>query len=286
MRGSHHRKDLVNTRASILVILLSLLTLGGCASQAPHDQTAATSRPASQPTSRPTASGLADEVGRRHGEEAWNAKQAVRARLKVQFGERPPLEGTLLYAMHTGESRLDLDGGTVLVFDGQKAWSAPGAFPRARFQLRTWPFFLSAPFKLGDPGSKLEPAGDHALQPAGQVLRCARLSFDAGVGDTPDDWYDCYVRDDGLLAGMGYIVTYGKSAAEAEKTPHAIVYRDYQEVDGVTLSTSWRFYSWTREGGITGDPLGSATLSKISFVTPEPGAFTKPEGAVEDALPE
>ncbi len=253
---------------SILLSFLLLSALGCASPQAPAE-----------------APGLGAEVARHHGVEAWRTKRAVRAKLVVKFGDKPALEGVLLYAPSANTVRLELTNGTLLVFDGQRAWSAPGPFPRARFHLLTWPYFLAAPFKLEDPGSHLEAVGEHALVAGQPPLRVGRLTFGAGVGDTPDDWYDAYVSQEGALKALGYIVTYGKEAAAAEQAPHACVYSEFVEVEGVRFATSWTFHDWTRAGGVTGAPLGVGSLSEITFVTPKAGDFAKPAGAVEDALP-
>lgn len=252
-------------------LLLPALALAGCAGTAPA--------PAEG------QGGLAAEVASFHGGKAWGQKRAYRAKIEVAFGKRPPLRGVLLYAPHQNKVRFDLEDGTTLVFDGERAWAAPKAFPRARFHLLTWPYFIAAPFKLGDPGTKLVEVGEHALAKGQDPLRVGRLTFGAGVGDTPDDWYDVYASPEGRLEALGYIVTYGKEAAEAEQAPHACVYSEFVEVEGVLLAQSYRFYDWTRAGGIVGEPLGRVTLSEVSYVTPTKGDFSKPAGAVEDALP-
>ena len=265
-----------------LIVTLSLAPASAQDSQ-PASRPAPTSRPAPAASPSPAASGLAAEVAARHGGDAWSQLEAVRCRLRVEFGGKVRLEGTMLYAPHSNRVRLDLDDGAVLVFDGQRAWCAPQAFPRARFHLLTWSYFLGAPFKLGDPGSALADAGRHPLRPDAAPLRVGRLTFGAGVGDTPDDWY---VDDEGTLHALGYIVTYGKSATEASKEPHAAVYDDYTVVAGLRLSQRWTFYNWTRAAGLQGEPIGRVQVSKLEVVEPAADAFAQPQGAVEDALPE
>ena len=46
-----------------------------------------------------------------------------------------------------------------------------------------------------------------------------KISFDAGVGDAPDDWYIAFTDDQGRMDALGYIVTYSKSQEEAEARP-------------------------------------------------------------------
>jgi hypothetical protein len=86
---------------------------------------------------------------------------------------------------------------------------------------------------------------------------------------------------------MAYIVTYGKTAGDKPEEPHAIVYDDFRTTDGVTLATRWTFRDWVPGKGVSGDPLGRATLSNIKFLTPPPGFFDQPAGgAKEDVVPQ
>jgi hypothetical protein len=213
--------------------------------------------------------------------------QAVQADLDVSFGGASVLSGSMLYDPRTNRVRIDVADTALLFYDGERAWISPASVtvPRARFHLQTWPYFLAAPFKLQDPGTHLEPTGRHPLD--GTPCETARLTFDPGVGDSPDDWYFVYEDPEtGRLAAMGYIVTYGGvTVEEAEAEPHAIVYHDYVTIDGVTLSRRWLFHHWSEALGPYGDPIGEATLRNIRFVEPDERAFAVPAGVKEDRLP-
>lgn len=220
------------------------------------------------------------------GRTAWYAAKALQARLSLSFGGRPALAGRILFRTDLGASRLELDDGTVVVFDGRSAWVSPASSPfkQARFHVLTWPYFVALPMKLRDPGTHLQALGERRLR--GRSYAAARLTFDAGVGDTPEDWYVLY-RDpsSGRLAAAAYVVTYGKDAAAAAQEPHAITYEDHVAVDGVQIATTWTFWHWSEARGIEGKPLGSGKLSELSFVQPGPEAFARPLGAKEDTLP-
>lgn len=255
------------------------LALCGCATE---------EKTADVATTRPDVSGggLADRIDTAHNGEDWRSRQAVAADITVRFGARPALRGALVYDYHRNLVRIKTDDAT-LIFDGEKAWVSPASatVPMARFHLLTWPYFLAAPFKLNDPGSHLVPAG--SLRMDGEWHDAATLTFSAGTGDSPDDWYLVYADPDtGRLAGMAYIVTYGgKSRQDAEEEPHFIVYEDYVDVDGVLLSTHWNFRLWSEDKGPFGDSIGAVTLSNVRFVETDWRDFQKPEDAKEDALP-
>lgn len=230
---------------------------------------------------------FAKSIEKAHGAKAWYQKAAFETEITVEFGGQQALAGTLLTDPVVGKVRIDLGDGTALVLNEEGVWKAPAdsAFPGARFHILTWPYFVAAPMKLRDPGAQLEKLGKLPLK-GGEELPAARLTFESGVGDTPDDWYVVY-RDaeSNRLAGMAYIVTFGKDTAAAEAEPHAITYHDFVEVEGVSIPTRWKFWNWSREKGIEGDPIGNVQLKKPRFVTPAADAFATPAGAEAQPLP-
>jgi hypothetical protein len=264
-------------------LLLCLLTLAGCGpAPEPAAKSAAPEKAALTPGQEFGAA-----IQQAHGAAAWHAHRALQTGIVVQFGSATAVDGTMLIETSGARSRFELKDGTILVFDGEHAWVSPAAssFARARFHTRTWPYFLAAPMKLMDPGAKLEATGPRGL--FGKTCNTAKLSFEPGVGDTPDDWYVVYQDPETKrLAGLAYVVTYGKPLAEAEKEPHAVQYANFVEIDGVTIPTEWSFGLWSEAEGFYGDPIGKVTLTNPQFVEPPDGAFVKPEDAKEDAMPQ
>jgi hypothetical protein len=230
---------------------------------------------------------FAAAIEQAHGAVAWRARRALQTGIVVQFGSGTAIDGTMLAETTGVRSRFELKDGAILVFDGEHAWVSPASAPfaRARFHTRTWPYFLAAPMKLTDPGTKLEVTGPRDL--LGKSCDTAKLTFEAGVGDTPDDWYVVYQDPvTKRLAGLAYVVTYGKPLAEAEKDPHAVQYANFVEIDGVMIPTEWSFGLWSEAEGFHGDPIGKVTLTDPRFVDPPDAAFVKPEDAKEDAMPQ
>ena len=255
-----------------------------------------TSQPATQPDARPRlpvipelptpAENFIRNFERAHGGKRWREKDAIRANIEVTFEEGIYFKGSMLHEIATGRTRMELDDGTVLIYDGTKAWVSPASstIEAARFHLLTWPYFLAAPMKTGDPGTHLEVQELKVLNR--RMCKTAKLTFNPGVGDTPDDWYILHANSrNGLLYGMVYILTYSTSFVEAEKNPHAIIYDGYQQIDGISLSNSWSFYEWDKIMGVGRRPIGRARLTDLEFITPEAKAFIHPSDAREDKLP-
>ncbi len=234
----------------------------------------------------PSQAQFAESIGKAQGLNAWQSQQAFQTDALVEFGGNKIFDGTMLFTTNMSKIRIETRDGVNLLFDGTDAWVSPASadFPGARFHLFTWPYFLSVPFKLGDPGVHLEDKGmlklNDGMHPA------AKMTFSAGVGDTSDDWYILY-RDPktGYLSAMAYIVTYGTTVEKAEKEPHAIIYDDFMEVNGVTVPTTWMFYNWNETEGAHGEPIGKVELSNLRFVSPPAAAFAKPADAKRDELP-
>lgn len=220
-----------------------------------------------------------------HGASEWWSKGGVKAHIRNEFGGKLRFEGTMILNPSASLTRLELSDGTVVVFDGKSCWVSPAdsKLEKARFHALTWPYFFTAPMKLRDPGTKLEDLG--ILKLKGKEYDGAKLTFEKGVGDAPDDWYVLY-RDpqSNVLAAMAYIVTYFGGDAPPAREPHAITYEAFETVDGVKVPTLWKFWQWSRTDGL-GKSLGKVEISDVEFVEPDADTFVKPEGAKEDPLP-
>ncbi|MEO0514863.1 MAG: hypothetical protein AAF086_06155 [Planctomycetota bacterium] len=223
-----------------------------------------------------------------HGGAIYAQQNAVQADFQLDFGPMN-LVGEMTFTPSLSRARLDIDDVGQLVFDGQSAWVSPSDAqvpgPPARFHVLTWPYFVAAPFKLDDPGTNHTDAGVLPVISSDDQRQGTKITFDAGVGDAPDDWYIAFADDEGRMDGLAYIVTATKSKEEAETQPSIILYSDFVEVDGVTFATTWTFRYWDPEKGVYGEPKGTAKLSNFKFVTPDADAFVKPEDAVESKMP-
>lgn len=240
------------------------------------------------------AAEFAGPIEKAHGAEAWESHEAVRFDFAMTKPDGSPrLKATIIFETGPERVRMELADGTVAVWDGRDAWVAPAdsdfAAGKPRFHLRTWTYFLASPFKLRDPGSTLSALPDAPLmEGASAKLERAKLTFGKGVGDSPEDWYIAYREPKrGRLKGLAYIVTYGGADPDqAAENAHAVVYEAFETVEGVTLPTKWTFRNYSEEAAVHGPLLFKVDVSNIEFVTPDPDAFEKPDGAKRVPLPE
>lgn len=219
---------------------------------------------------------FAAPIEKAHNMSDWKTKGAMKTEIELLLGSNT-LNATLIIETGGPGILLEMSEDTAALFDGQEMYAMPSDSAVSPFTLNTWAYFFEAPYKLNDPGTQMES------QPAGQMKNKsydrAKLTFEAGTGDTPDDWYILYrSQDNNRLRAMSYIVTAGRSVEEANKNPHAISYEDFKMIEGVPVATTWKFWGWSEENGFSEEPIGEATLSNIEFLNDET-LFTAPDGA-------
>ena len=226
--------------------------------------------------------------------EAHGGLQAFRNMGVVEYDTEMELGGGALKI--SDHQLIDLDSRKVLVtsggykigFDGSEAWILPGmsAFPiPPRFYAMTPFYFFGLPFLFADPGVNLEPLGTKEL--GGEQFDAVKVTYDAGVGDTPDDNYVIYMdKDTRRIKLVHYIVTYpplmdAETVDELER--HAAVYDEWQEVNGMLVPKKITFYEWA-EDSLNTEPVGYLNFEHVSFSeqNPDPALFSRPEGAEVD----
>ncbi len=219
------------------------------------------------------------EIESSHKKEQFLSKKAVSFDMDIFFGGNQAFKGKVTMLTDSTKIRMDMKDGVSLIYDGEKVYQTPSdaKVERARFGIFTWSYFFLFPYKLDDPGTIWQDYEDNKLN--GKTYKTQKLTFDKGIGDSPEDWYIVYADpNSNVIRYSAYIVTFLQSKEEAEKDPHAIEYSKYKEVDGIPISTRWEFWGWREDKGLT-DNLGYADLTNIEFVDVEPGFFSKPENS-------
>lgn len=215
-------------------------------------------------------------INTHHKKEKFKQAGVFTANIELSFGGKQRLNARMLYNTQTQETALFHSDGRSLVFTQDTVWMSPDTtqYPSARFDIFTWSYFMALPYKLNDKGLEFEIYENNKL--AGKTYNTQHLSFQKNVGDAPEDWYILYQdKKSGLLHAAAYIVTLNKTKSKAEEDPHAILYKDFKEVDGIPMASRWEFYSWRKEKGLT-QKLGEATLSNLQFVEADEAMFKPP----------
>jgi hypothetical protein len=224
-------------------------------------------------------------IEKAHNAEKWYTQEVFKANFNLVFGGKVRFDGVMYTTPNGGKTRLEANDGRVMIFDGQNAYISPdsSSYQKTRFDVLTWPYFLTAPYKLSDPGTNIEKQGNRKL--ADVAFDAAKLTFGENIGDAPDDWYILYKdKSTNLLAGMAYIVSYGKDVEKANEDPHCITYENFVDFNGIQMATTWNFWTWN-EAGKLNKLLGTASLSYFESVNMASDLFTKSENSRLAPLP-
>ncbi|MCA9541373.1 MAG: hypothetical protein KC620_20875 [Myxococcales bacterium] len=230
-------------------------------------------------------------IDQQGGLEAWFAGRALRFAYEYKpVAGRPPIASLqtidLLAARAYHEVTAPNKG--TLAWNGQRAWSKFEGEPFAgspRFWALTPYYFVAMPFVLADPGVKLAVADDDPAAAGLPAADVVRVTFDAGTGDAPDDYYICYFdRGDGHLLALRYVVSY-RAFARKMGVPHTpeklLVYADAIKVGPITLPTTHTFYAFG--DGKRGEKVTDAKVSALAYGVPfDETRLDMPASAVVD----
>ncbi len=216
----------------------------------------------------------------------WQGFGQVEFDLTWKFGERT-LQDHQLFDLVTREGRIQCDRYSLGGSQSDGVWVMPE--PKVlgsmspRFYLWTPFYFFALPFVLADDGVKATVLGPRQF--SGKEYNAVRFSFGTGMGDAPDDTYTCYF-DAGThrLRLVRYTVTFfdgGAKARAGEAVEHAILFEEWQEVQGLVVPKKALFFNWKGDG-IEGEARGSAEFGNVRFAADRPAAtnFAKPAAAV------
>ena len=266
-----------------LMAFIALLIMSGCQNPATEEKTLIIEKDTTpievvidaEPDAAKNAVIAAVEMA--HQRTASLAKQAIQFDIQLLFGGKERLKGKLTFSTDSERGRIDLENGKQIYYNGNEVHYSPSfeSDKSIRFDAYTWGYFFLFPYKLSDAGTNWDIYENKKL--GEKSYQTQKLTFDAGTGDDPNDWYIMYADEESnLIQCAAYIVTAGGSTQEeAEKDPHAIEYTNYIEVDGIPFAQNWKFWGWQPAEGLT-DQLGEATITNIQFVDLEADFFTAP----------
>ncbi len=187
-------------------------------------------------------------------------------------------EETTVTNLQNRKIRLESPSQTI-GFDGNEVWVSPDTLDvsRARFYHNLFFYFYAMPFVVGDPGAFYEDLEPKEL--AGKTYNGVKVSYNAGVGDAPDDNYIIWSDPEtGKMEWLMYTVTY--RSGEPSDRYSLIKYDGWTEFSGVVLPTSLQWFTYENEN--VGEPRGEATLFQnvtLSTEAPDENLFAMPENA-------
>ena len=234
--------------------------------------------------SAPAGVALVEEMIEAHGGmESWASAPSVTfVEEWLQGAAEEGPKATVRVEQGPRRALIDFLGADMrMAWDGRKAWSVNWSetAPPPRFMALLNYYFLNLPWLTRDPGVILGEPGTARIPGDETEYRTVRMTFEGGVGDTPDDYYVLYIHPQThRLAANEYIVTYDAILPEGvEHTlPHLLVYDEWTEVDGLVVPTF--FTIW--EGA---EVYARCRIGGWSFSEPFPAErLEMPAGAVVD----
>jgi hypothetical protein len=168
-----------------------------------------------------------------------------------------------------------------ITWDGTEAWSENWQAPiPPRFLALLNYYFLNLPWLSMDRGVNLAEPGKGKLWDDPTEYITVKMTFDAGVGDTPDDYYILYIDPkSNRLKACEYTATYASILPPGTKaTPaHILVYETFATFDGLVVPTRYSIYDKTHK------LVATCKIRNWSFKKPfEIARMNKPAGAVVD----
>jgi hypothetical protein len=168
-------------------------------------------------------------------------------------------------------------------WNGQKAWEMAKDSTVFAYDTRFWSltpyFFMGQPFVLEGEGTNLELL--EQVDYNDNRYDVVKVTFDAGTGDAPDDYYVLYF-DSGShkLEVIRYIVSYPGYFEKGNHAPEKFMdLVGQQTVDGISFPKNYETY-WLNEENGPGEHITNIELSEIEFLPQlEDSYFEVPEDA-------
>jgi len=153
-------------------------------------------------------------------------------------------------------------------WNGEKAWITPvdtKLITPADFWALTPYYFVGVPHVLADPGTIHEKL-DAQIDYKGEKFDQVKVSYQAGTGSTPDDYYIVLIHPTTKqVKGVRYIVTDQRITKGKKSTPEKLLtYEGWYEISGVLFPKSHATHKMN--GNIIGEAIRSATVSEAKFL--------------------
>lgn len=209
------------------------------------------------------------------GIDAWNTMQTLSFTMEKPNGK----EVTTLNLKSRAE-RIDMPT-HIQGYDGKSIWIEEKGEHKndgssAKFYRGLMMYFYAMPFVVGDTGVIYEDAQPLTFE--GKTYPGILVSYEAGIGASPDDQYIIYYNaESGQMEWLGYTVTFGKN--EKSKNFSFIRYNNWQTVSGLQVPKSMDWYSVENNQPTEKRRTIEFLDVVLSKEAPNPSMFAMPEGA-------
>lgn len=261
-------------KKTIITLLASVLLIVSCKKEKAPAET-------KQLEPKPIERTFAQKIEATHMKASFLSKEAIQFDAYIEFGGKETFNANVTISTTSDIAKIIYKNGDEIYVNKENIFVSPSLKdnPGVRFHAYTWNYFFLFPYKLSDNGTKWND--DFKTKETKNIFTTAKLSFEANIGDAPDDWYIVYAnKKSNLLEHVAYIVTVNKSTEAAEADPHAIKYLDYTKINGIPFATNWEFYGWNIEQGLT-DKIGVAKITNIKFLDDFRKNFSVPENFIK-----
>ncbi len=208
------------------------------------------------------------------GIDKWNEMESL-----VFEIEKPDGNEKTTTALKSRKSLIEAKQYT-LGYDGKQVWLTENeekAYKgNQKFYYNLMFYFYGMPFVLADNGIIYEAV--KPLEVEGVKYPGIKVSYEAGVGESPEDEYILYFDEaTNKMAWLGYTVTY--FSKEKSKDFHFIKYSEWQNIKGLVLPSKLEWYE--ADGFKIGEKRSEMKFVNISVseTKPKDSVFEKTEGA-------
>jgi hypothetical protein len=225
---------------------------------------------------------IAAMISAHGGMEKWKSAPTVSFEDQfLQAGAPKPMSSHVTVEQGRRRAYLDFpESNARIAWNGKEAWSENWKAPiPPRFLALLNYYFLNLPWLSSDPGVHLSEPGKAKLWDDPAEYTTVKMTFGAGVGDTPDDYYILYIDPKNhRLKACEYIATYAAVVPPGSKpTPHILVYENFATIGGLLVPTRYSIYEKNHK------LIASCEIRNWSFEKPfDSGRMTKSASAVVD----
>ncbi len=251
----------------LIVLAVIFLTLNACNESTPKTET-----PVVEQKEFPE---FFQKVLDAHGGlETWNKMNT----LKFTATQRTPPTNYVV-DLKSRKETISIEGKYTFGNNGEQIWITPvrDSFPNKnpRFVKNLLFYFVAVPFVFADEGVNLTDLGSKEVN--GRKYDVIKVTFNAGIGDAPEDQYIMYVNPDSHVVDfITYSVTYFD---KTRATKYNALKYSWKKTNGLLFPEKNMGFKW--ENDALGEQRYEAPFDNVNFSTDKMGDdfFEIPEGA-------